>query len=62
MDDQRERVDKMTRSLGMSSEAKATLAKAMDAQTDWTATCRKCGEKLTGTMAQIREHHCGTSR
>ena len=25
-------------------------------QKDWTATCRICGQKLTGTLSEIRAH------
>lgn len=59
MNDQREREDKMIRSLGMTADAKSALAKAMDTQTDWYSVCLVCGEHLTGTLAQIKEHHHG---
>lgn len=26
---------------------------------DWTGTCSRCGEKLKGTIQQIKEHSCG---
>lgn len=31
----------------------------LNALDDWTATCRVCGQKLSGTMKQIREHTHG---
>lgn len=44
------------RGQGASEEAKAALNKFNEAQTDWVARCRVCGEALEGTLAQIKAH------
>lgn len=43
----------------MSKEAKEALEKALNSQKDWEATCRKCGQKLTGSLKELKEHSCG---
>lgn len=58
MDDRQEREARMKRSLGMSKEAKANLAKHLEAQTDWYTVCPKCGKRLSGTLSDIGAHRC----
>lgn len=43
----------------MSEEKRQSLAEFNEAQTDWTAVCRVCGQHLVGTLAQLREHKHG---
>lgn len=59
MSDQPQREALLKRKFGMSEEGVAKLRKFNDMQSDWYATCQKCGEKLEGTLKQIKEHVCG---
>lgn len=54
--DQEARLAAMSRRYGQSPEAKEKADKVNEAATDWYAFCRKCGKKITGTLAQMREH------
>lgn len=40
----------------------ADVKKFNNAQTDWYGVCQKCGAYLEGTLAQLREHKCGSLR
>lgn len=37
-------------------EARVRLNEFNAKQTDWYATCRVCGARLEGSIAQIKEH------
>jgi hypothetical protein len=41
---------------GPGPELRARIREANEAATDWRATCRVCGETLTGTLAELRAH------
>lgn len=57
---EQERIEAAMRNhLGMTEEKKASLTAFNEAADDWTATCRVCGAKLKGTLAQLREHKHG---
>lgn len=36
----------------------AAVTTFLEAQTDWYATCRYCGEELTGTLKELKAHRC----
>lgn len=55
MSDQREREAALSRRFGMKPESVEKLRDFNEAQTDWYATCRKCGTRLEGTLADIRK-------
>jgi hypothetical protein len=59
MSDQRYREAALRRRYGMSPQRAAELRSFNEAQSDWTARCRVCGEVLQGTPAQLREHRHG---
>ncbi len=40
----------------MSTERRQVLQKQLDMFPDWTGTCRRCGEVVTGTIAELKEH------
>lgn len=42
----------------MTPAAQKRLTAFNERQTDWYGFCRKCGQKLTGTLAEIRAHAC----
>lgn len=48
----------MRRTLGMTKEETEALHEVWDAQPDWFAVCRKCGEKLKGSPKDLRAHRC----
>ena len=39
-------------------EGQEALRERMEALDDWHGKCRRCGEKLYGTLKQLREHVC----
>lgn len=43
---------------GMSEDKKVQLVAFNEKADDWYGTCRKCGEKVRGTLAKMREHIC----
>lgn len=49
----------MTKPYTMSEQKREALNQFNAEQSDWYATCRKCKAKLSGTIAQIKEHKCG---
>lgn len=51
----------MARRHGQTTEERARVKAFNDVQADWTARCRICGEILTGTPAQLREHTHGSA-
>lgn len=44
------------RAEGASPDAKEALKAFNEAQKDWTARCRVCGETLTGSLRELIEH------
>lgn len=56
----RYRENLMRRRLGASPEARRKMKEANSAARNWTGRCRKCGQALEGTIAQILEHDCGS--
>lgn len=49
----------LRRRMGMSEEKREDLKVKLEQFNDWTATCRKCGATLTGTLADMKGHTCG---
>lgn len=45
----------------MDENAKEALRSFNEEQKDWYQTCPKCGRKVTGSLAKIKEHRCGTA-
>lgn len=56
MSDEKRRAFRYRKSQGMSEETRNSLKSFNEAQKDWTATCRLCGETLTGTLEDLRQH------
>lgn len=53
----------LNRRTGHGSEQKAASLEAhYNAVFDWYATCPNCGERVTGSRAQLRAHVCDNSR
>lgn len=48
------------RHAGMSPERREEVKKAHEEFSDWFGVCRHCGETITGTPKELREHRCGT--
>lgn len=41
------------------AKARQRLAEAAKTQADWWGLCRKCGTRIEGTIASLKEHTCG---
>lgn len=50
-----------TRRTAARAKAAERLAVAAETQADWWGICRRCGEKLEGSLAALKEHSCGTT-
>lgn len=50
------RIAKMERIHGASQQARERMAKAAEAADDWWGVCRVCGERVTGTLEDLRKH------
>lgn len=56
------RIAKLDRMVGMRPEEKQRIADLQAQYTDWTTTCRWCGQKRTGTIAELsKPHNCKVS-
>ena len=49
---------RLNRHNGMGEDVQERLTMANEAATDWRGTCRKCGETLKGSLADMRGHKC----
>lgn len=47
----------LARRAGMSPQ-RAEELNAHNEREEWHAHCKRCGERLRGTLAHIREHRC----
>lgn len=44
------------REAGMSQEGREAMNSFLSKQEDWYMTCKKCGEKITGTIDRVKDH------
>ena len=58
--DQEARTVALDRRVGMHPDTKDILTEEFAKWNDWYATCPRCHTKLTGTLASLREHKCGS--
>ena len=47
----------MRHRVGMESGRRAELKGILEGKNDWSGRCQECGERITGTLADLREHH-----
>ena len=59
--DQKQREAKLRRKSGVSPEHLERMRTHNEDQQDWKAKCRSCGEKLEGSIEELRGHVCDTS-